>query len=169
MMKAMDCADYIVDQALQNKWQITNLQLQKILFVLVAEYIRKNNNYPLDNNFKAYDYGPVIPQVYAEYSDYGSDPIKSVSDHEEFNLDNFEFEAHTYDKKNISSEFKKLVKTYLKDLLNINIFDIVEYTHSLPLWEKNEEDIHNHEPIYYSEKDVRLNDKLGNLIKKKFK
>ncbi|HIX01346.1 MAG TPA: DUF4065 domain-containing protein [Candidatus Ligilactobacillus excrementigallinarum] len=168
-MLAMDCADYIVDEAIKEELSITNLQLQKVLFVLVAQYIKEYNcDYPLDSFFKAYDYGPVIPEVYAEYSSYGSNPIKKVSDHEEFNFNNFQFETHTYNEEKIPSEFKNLVKRYLKKLLSINVFNIVEYTHSLPLWRQNEEDIHSHEPIYYGKNDVKLDADLDTLIRNNF-
>lgn len=168
-MLAMDCADYIVDMTLKNRLQITNLQLQKVLFVLVAEYIKEYNcDYPLDRFFKAYDYGPVIPEVYAEYRSYGSNPIEKVSDHEEFNFDSFQFETHEYNDEKITIEFKSLVGRYLEKLLNVNVFNIVEYTHSLPLWKQNEENIHSHEPIYYGRDDVKLDEDLDTLIRNNF-
>lgn len=56
-MKAMDCADYIVDYALEHNLKITNLQLQKALYCFAVEYILLTHKYPYDEKILAWNYG----------------------------------------------------------------------------------------------------------------
>jgi len=60
-------------------WKLTNLQLQKILYIAHMLYLG-NNNEPLINNelFQAWDYGPVLPTVYHHVSSFGALPVKNV-------------------------------------------------------------------------------------------
>lgn len=171
-MLAMDCADYIVDMTLKNGLQITNLQLQKILFVLVAEHMRVNPGaeYPLDIMFKAYDYGPVIPKVYGEYKKYESAPIKSFSVHQKvvFEEGKMRIKKYQYQLNNIENWFQLLVNKHLKQLLNINVFKIVDYTHALPFWKNNWKKIYKHEDVVYSVSDICLTKPLTQLIKTEF-
>lgn len=58
-------------------WAITNLELQKILYIaqMFSYGMRKK---PLfDNPIEAWDYGPVVPVVYHEFKFAGNGPIPS--------------------------------------------------------------------------------------------
>ena len=54
---------------------ITNLKLQKILYFAQAYYLAKFNKPLFNNNIEAWEYGPVIPDVYRRFKKYGSKPI----------------------------------------------------------------------------------------------
>lgn len=58
-------------------WKVTNLQLQKILYLAHMVFMGNNDGEPLiRNNFEAWDYGPVVPDLYHEAKKYGSKPIR---------------------------------------------------------------------------------------------
>lgn len=57
-------------------WQLTNLHLQKMLYLAQMMYLGRHGGEPLmSGTFEAWDYGPVLPSVYGEAKSYGSRPI----------------------------------------------------------------------------------------------
>lgn len=155
-MKAMDCADYIVDKALERQQTITNLQLQKILYLFASEYQHKFSKYPFEELFQAWAYGPVIPEVYYEYKKYGSAPIAEYSKHKTINDENFEIVSNEYKDENIDENFKEIVNEFLERILNINIFKIVDFTHNQTFWKSNEEKIYQYFSLDYKPEDVNF-------------
>lgn len=60
-------------------WTLSNLKLQKMLYLAQMSYIGKNNGKTLiDDTFEAWDYGPVLPDVYRQVKMFGSASIKDV-------------------------------------------------------------------------------------------
>lgn len=59
-------------------WGVTNLKLQKILYIAHMIFMGKNGGTPLIfDRFQAWDYGPVVPELYQEVRMYGSGPIRT--------------------------------------------------------------------------------------------
>ena len=55
---------------------ISNLQLQKMLFLIQCDYCSATNgDFLFDDDFEAWKYGPVVPSVYREFSIWGGLPI----------------------------------------------------------------------------------------------
>lgn len=58
-------------------WKVTNLQLQKVLYLAEIVYLGRNNGTPLiDSDFEAWSYGPVNPELYKATKMFGAGPIK---------------------------------------------------------------------------------------------
>jgi uncharacterized phage-associated protein len=64
----------------QSGWRLTNLQLQKILYLAhMIALGRSGGNDPLVGElFEAWDYGPVLPSVYRRARVFGSGPVRNV-------------------------------------------------------------------------------------------
>lgn len=61
-------------------WQLSNLQMQKILYVAQMFYMGQNNGQLLINAFfEAWDYGPVLPVLYHEFKYFGNRPVAEHS------------------------------------------------------------------------------------------
>ena len=164
----MDCADFLIIESQKLGMPITNLQLQKLLFVIAAEYRRAVGKYPFekDERFEAWGYGPVMPEVYREYKAYGSSPIVSAT-HTIFNYQTNKFQQRVLNVNGIDDQFKNIVCQNLRDLLQINIFDIVAYTHQQKFWKDNNMKLNAKYPINMV-KFQKTTDNLRNLVKKKF-
>ena len=54
---------------------ITNLKLQKVLYFAQAYYLSKIGKPLFSDNIEAWEYGPVIPDVYHKFKSKGSNPI----------------------------------------------------------------------------------------------
>lgn len=59
--------------------EITPLKLQKLVYFLFKDYLKRTGNPLFSEQFETWKYGPVIPSIYAEFNSYGSDPIKSFA------------------------------------------------------------------------------------------
>lgn len=59
-------------------WTLTNLKLQKMLYLAQMMYLGEHHERLLNGTFEAWDYGPVLPSVYNEVKAYGSGPIRSI-------------------------------------------------------------------------------------------
>lgn len=68
---AEDVARFIVNMCIDEKCPISNLQLQKILYFCQREYHRATGNPLFDDDFQAWQYGPVIPDIYKMFSLFG--------------------------------------------------------------------------------------------------
>lgn len=80
MTTAIKLAKYIVNKCVEDNHPITNLQLQKILYYVQREYLRKYDEPAFVDDIKAWQFGPVVPEVYYEFCYYGAMPIENRYD-----------------------------------------------------------------------------------------
>lgn len=72
---ASSIADFIIDKCSKAKNPISNLQLQKVLYFTWVEYYNKTRGILFLDDICAWQFGPVVPEVYYEYCAYGGRPI----------------------------------------------------------------------------------------------
>ena len=75
-MSALELSKYIVTKCANDKCPITNLQLQKILYYIQKDYLSRNE-LAFDDLFEAWQFGPVIREVYYYFCGNGAMPIIS--------------------------------------------------------------------------------------------
>lgn len=99
----------------ESGWSLTNLQLQKILYLAHMIYMGRYQGRKLINeDFEAWDYGPVIPELYHLVKIFGSDPIKNI--------------FRGYDDIPDGEE-KDILKEALENLQNVPASRLVSATH----------------------------------------
>ena len=54
---------------------VTNLKLQKLLYLAQAYFLAKMGRPIFANTIEAWEFGPVVPDVYHKFKKNGSDPI----------------------------------------------------------------------------------------------
>ena len=75
MDRAMDIADYIVNKCSEDGEPISNLQLQKILYFIQRDSLRKTGKPAFAESVEAWQFGPVVPGVYYSFAHWGGSPI----------------------------------------------------------------------------------------------
>lgn len=112
MYDALTIARYIIDKSFKDGMPVSNLRLQKLLyFVQGWSYVVKRE--PLiKENFYAWQYGPVIPEVYFEYNGYVGTPIRM-----------------TYNDIIISDLDKEIINYILRLLKQYNDWVLVSLSH----------------------------------------
>lgn len=78
--KAKDIANYFIFLASRENREkeregITNLKLQKILYLAQAYYLTKIRKPLFIEDIEAWEYGPVVPEVYRKFKKYCNKPI----------------------------------------------------------------------------------------------
>lgn len=74
MYQAVDLSKYIVTKCATDNYPISNLQLQKILYFIQKAYLNQETR-AFSDEIEAWQFGPVVPNVYYYFSGYGAMPI----------------------------------------------------------------------------------------------
>lgn len=74
MYSAVNLAKYIINKCVKDEVPISNIQLQMILYCIQKEFL-KRDTLAFGNSIEAWQFGPVIPNVYYEFCGFGSMPI----------------------------------------------------------------------------------------------
>lgn len=59
-------------------WTLSNLQLQKLLYLAQMFHLGEQGTPIFDDDFEAWKLGPVVPSLYQQARIYGSKPVKSL-------------------------------------------------------------------------------------------
>ena len=113
MATASRIAKYIVKEALKRKMPVTNLKLQKLLYFVQGVHLFMHEKVAFPDEIIAWQYGPVVKDVYYEYSIYGANDIIPIDKNEKIIL---------------SMRLKKLVSFILDDLLSYSDIALVKET-----------------------------------------
>lgn len=105
---------------------LTNLKLQKLLFYTQVLSILRTGKVLFDNTIEAWEYGPVVPDVYREYKSYGRNVLETTSP-------NLLFEP---------ANKKIIIDEVIKDKGRFTGITLMEMTHQLDSWKlaRNSED-----------------------------
>lgn len=76
-MTALDLSKYIVSKCVNDGCPISNLQLQKILYYIQKECLQTRNEVMFYDDIEAWQFGPVVPNVYYYFCGFGAMPISS--------------------------------------------------------------------------------------------
>lgn len=75
-MDVLDLARDIIIYSNLQKQRISNLKLQKMLYYIQGYCLKNHHQAAFQEPILHWDYGPVVPDAYYEYSIYGAEPIK---------------------------------------------------------------------------------------------
>lgn len=98
-------------------WEVTNLQLQKMLYIAQVLYIGLHNDHHhlFRANFEAWDYGPVAPTVYHQFKIFGNKPIQKF--------------AFPPVERQCSEEERQFINLIARALIRISPVNLVAMTH----------------------------------------
>ncbi|AXU28781.1 TPA: DUF4065 domain-containing protein [Clostridioides difficile] len=117
---AMDIAKYVLWYCeKKNNFAISNLKLQKILYYIQGRYVARYGEPLFDDIIEAWDYGPVVPEVYFSYNDYGNRAILGEE------LDDINV---------IDESDREFINEITKPMIKKDVWKIVKQTHSEDPW-----------------------------------
>lgn len=96
-------------------WTVTNLALQKILYIAHMIYLGKHGAPLVDEDFEAWDYGPVIPELYQRVKGFGANPVRNV--------------FHSVDLPDCDSPEYEYIKKTVEALAEAKSSQLVAFTH----------------------------------------
>lgn len=112
-------AFYLIHLYNQANLPITQLHVQKLMFLFEAYYMNMIDNCEqlYECEYQAWDFGPVATQLYKHFKKYGKDNIILTND---------EVEAG----QSIKEEKKKLLKDIFETFKNYTATQLVNFTHA---------------------------------------
>ncbi|WP_204243427.1 Panacea domain-containing protein [Mammaliicoccus sciuri] len=137
-MNMSKLATHIINLANKENGRITNLQLQKVLYFVIGDYIKEHginkfieNVY--DEKMEAWQYGPVLRNEYFKNSIYGSSKIRrEVQNYKEF----------------------EVFDEYIKNRIDCSLGELIDESHEHKRWADNQEMIiKQNKTIYYNLED----------------
>lgn len=110
---AMDLAKYIITLCTNMGNAISDLKLQKVLYYIQLAFILNLGEEAFQEDLEAWPYGPVVREVYDNYSSYGSTKI-----------------CLQYDNTDIFTEKEvEVINAVLYNCLNKDAWDLVSMSH----------------------------------------
>lgn len=139
----MQIANYIINKYIDTETPITNLLLQKTLYYIVVDFIVRYKENITNSAIQKWGYGPVSPEVYSYYKEFGSKPITRTFSFVEFDKD--DIILHDADEKilfnpNDEERINIISSTIMSHYYNTP-FKLVELTHREPMWSNFEANI----------------------------
>ncbi|MGO5027231.1 Panacea domain-containing protein [Candidatus Agathobaculum pullicola] len=86
MYTAKQVARYIINKCSVDKRPIGNLTLQNLLYLVWIEYHKRENTRLFDDRICAWQFGPVVPEVYYDYCAYGGMDIDRRYERDEIGI-----------------------------------------------------------------------------------
>lgn len=119
MYNVLDIAKYIIFYCRRRGYSITNLKLQKLLYFIQAEFLVSAGSPCFSEEIEAWDFGPVVPEVYHEYKVFGNSNIILSED------DDFDF---------ISELDRNKIEEMVDEGVQYSASDLVRITHNQAPW-----------------------------------
>ncbi|PID03581.1 hypothetical protein CSV67_02765 [Sporosarcina sp. P2] len=134
-------ADHVISLANEAVGGITNLELQKVMYFALGNYINENGVDDLvteiyDEPFEAWPYGPVVRSEYFRNRSFGR-----------YNIRNEAFSNERYEALN----------DFILEVLEEEVNNLVEKSHLHGTWLHNREAILRHDLVEYRLEDI-IND-----------
>ena len=76
---AVNVSNNLLFRAFEQDVNISPMKLQKLLYFVASEYAKATNTPLLNEQFRAWQYGPVVRSVYDEFKSYGGAPIRKYA------------------------------------------------------------------------------------------
>lgn len=127
---AIDVARYVVLKYWNSGLLTTNLKLQKILYYIQGYSFKFCNEAAFPEAIYKWPYGPVVPEVYFEYSHLGAKVIPGLSD---------DLSNSVMDCIKCNKELKSVLDKVINGSYELNATTMVGMTHKEDPW-KNAQD-----------------------------
>ena len=125
MYNALTVAKYVIDYTHRTGKVISNLKLQKVLYFLQAEFLVSTGHACFMDRIEAWDFGPVVPAVYHQFSVFGAASIPELRDTSRWFI---------FPNENILPEHKILINEMLDQLADYSATTLVRITQNQTPW-----------------------------------
>lgn len=114
MYSAIDLSKYIVSMCIKDSQPISNLQLQKILYYIQKDFLNRGD-IAFPDDIEAWQFGPVVPNVYYYYCGYGAMPISIKNENASINGEDAIYVDKIVKEKRILDPWRMVEETHRPD------------------------------------------------------
>lgn len=87
MAKLRDVANFFIEWANNCEDEaMTNMRLNKLVYYAQGHSLAENSKELFEDDIQAWKYGPIVPELYKQYSKYGKKPISGIDP--DYSVDN---------------------------------------------------------------------------------
>lgn len=139
--RVLDVARYIINYSNRLEYGISNLKLQKLLYFVQAEFLAftEKKQPCFAEEIEAWGFGPVVPEVYQEFKQYGSSNIPTIIKYYEIN-DDWEIAEKKYDENCIEPQDRETIDQIVDGFADYSASALVNITHNQDPWIKTYEE-----------------------------
>lgn len=135
----LDVSRYVIKYSNERDYGISNLKLQKVLYFIQAYFLTNTENGTpcFRERIEAWDFGPVVPEAYREYKQYGSTNIPTMLSFFDFDVEDiWNSERKLYRTDIISETDGKLINEVVDKFSDFSATDLVTLTHNQAPWKE---------------------------------
>ncbi|MBU8583010.1 DUF4065 domain-containing protein [Bacillus paralicheniformis] len=125
---ALDVANLFI-----SKKACTHLKLQKLIYFFYCKFVKKYGSRPFDEQFIAWQYGPVVREVYDKYKEYGRQEITLNKEDDSEDIlkgDPFKMSVHSkFKKTDFHKKIEDVVTETLEEFGHLYASQLVDITH----------------------------------------
>lgn len=132
MYDVLTIARFIINYCNEENIVISNLKLQKILYFVQAYFLITFNRPCFRENIEAWDFGPVVPEAYHEFKQYGSGNIPKVNKYLVYDNNDWYYEEYNADI--ITDNDRQAIQAVINEFSGYTATDLVRLTHSQDPW-----------------------------------
>lgn len=131
----LDVCRHVINYSNKKDYGISNLKLQKILYFIQAYFLISTPNPCFKERIEAWDFGPVVPEAYREYKQFGSGDIPTVTHVIDFDKeDSWNSIIREYEDDVICEEDKRRIDCVIDQFSDYSATDLVSLTHRQSPW-----------------------------------
>lgn len=135
MYDVLDVCRYVINYSNDMEYGISNLKLQKILYFIQAYFLTTLQKECFKEKIEAWSFGPVVPEAYRAYKQFGSGSIPKIFYVIEENPSNiWNSKVVRYDDEIISNSDKKRMELVVDKFADFSAADLVRLTHRQKPW-----------------------------------
>lgn len=127
--RALECsqvANYLLDRFDPIKYNLTNLKINKVVYFLHGYCLAKFERPLIRNHFEAWEYGPVVGNLYHTLKNFGDRPVtKKIS---YLNYETGEVEEVSF--SDVFSRFGNRLDEVSHNLTKLDVWALVFQTHA---------------------------------------
>ena len=133
--RAIDIASYIIKYSNEIGSPVDNLKLQKLLYYSQAAVLVELKRKCFEEPIIAWKFGPVVPDVYQRYKEYGRNEIQELDENKMMRFDDKKMKIVYESAKEINAVIKKIINRVVDSYAKVsNPFELVRKTHEEDPW-----------------------------------
>lgn len=137
MYDVLDVARFVINYSYDIGKPVSNFKLQKILYFIQSDFLANLNKPCFDAEIEAWDFGPVVPEVYQEFKRYGSSIIPKITNYIDYSRGLWNAQNTTYSERCISnSTDRDRIRGMIRECSNFTAAQLVEITHNQAPWKQ---------------------------------
>ncbi|QTX02607.1 hypothetical protein LFWB_4640 [Candidatus Phytoplasma luffae] len=123
-INVFDIANYLISQTDTNKYKISNMKINKLLYYIQGHYIAQTGKTLFPEKIEAWLFGPVILNIYSEFFNFVDNPIPN------------DYVCKGASKNELTTEAKEIIEKVINKYSSFSARELSVKTHEEVPWKE---------------------------------